>query len=78
MNKRLLLSLALTVGLVCLGIPAKAAANEFYKGETIRFIVGFAPGGGYDTYTRAVARHIGRHIPGNQVLWWKTWIALEA
>ena len=42
-----------------------AAANEFYKGKTIRFIVGYAAGGGYDTYTRAIARHIGKHIPGN-------------
>ena len=40
-------------------------ASDFYKGKTIRFIVGYAPGGGYDTYTRAIARHIGKHIPGN-------------
>ena len=39
-------------------------ANEFYAGKTIRFIVGFAAGGGYDAYTRMVARHITRHIPG--------------
>ncbi|HSE87188.1 MAG TPA: hypothetical protein VLJ79_13265 [Candidatus Binatia bacterium] len=78
MNRRFLLFLALIVGLVCFGTPPKAAADEFYQGETIRFVVGFAAGGGYDTYTRAVARHIGKHIPGNQVLWWKTWMALEA
>jgi tripartite-type tricarboxylate transporter receptor subunit TctC len=42
-----------------------ASANDFYKGKTIRFIVGYAPGGGYDTYTRAIARHIGRFIPGH-------------
>jgi len=42
-----------------------ALANDFYAGKTIRFIVGFAAGGGYDTYTRTVARHIGKHIPGN-------------
>jgi tripartite-type tricarboxylate transporter receptor subunit TctC len=59
--------------LICIGIlglafsPAmpRAFAEDFYKGKTIRFIVGYAPGGGYDTYTRAVARHIGKHIPGN-------------
>ncbi len=39
--------------------------EEFYKGKTILFIVGASPGGGYDTYTRAVARHIGKYIPGN-------------
>lgn len=43
----------------------QVVADEFYKGKAIRFVVGYAPGGGYDTYARAVARHIGRHIPGN-------------
>jgi len=42
-----------------------ALAEDFYKGKAIRFVVGFSPGGGYDTYTRAVARHISKYIPGN-------------
>ena len=41
------------------------AAQDFYKDKTIRFIVGQAAGGGYDAYTRAIARYIGKHIPGN-------------
>ena len=41
-----------------------AWAEDFYKGKTIRFIVGQAAGGGYDTYVRTIARHIGNHIPG--------------
>lgn len=45
--------------------PAAPSVEEFYKGKTVRFIVGFAPGGGFDTYTRLIARHIGRFIPGN-------------
>ena len=40
-------------------------ADDFYAGKSIRFIVGYAAGGGYDTYTRAIARHIGKYIPGN-------------
>jgi hypothetical protein len=44
MNRRFLLFLALIVGLVCFGTPPKAAADEFYQGETIRFVVGFAAG----------------------------------
>ncbi len=40
---------------------------EFYKGKTIRFVVGYSPGGGYDTYTRAAARHMGKYIPGNPI-----------
>ena len=39
--------------------------EKFFKGKTIRFIVGASPGGGYDTYTRTTARHISKHFPGN-------------
>jgi tripartite-type tricarboxylate transporter receptor subunit TctC len=42
-----------------------AIAADFYQGKTIRFIVGFAAGGGYDAYTRTISRYISRHIPGN-------------
>ncbi|HXG50614.1 MAG TPA: tripartite tricarboxylate transporter substrate-binding protein [candidate division Zixibacteria bacterium] len=40
-------------------------ADEFYRGKTLRFVVGLAPGGGYDLSARTVARHIGKHIPGH-------------
>lgn len=40
------------------------SAEEFYKGKTIRFVVGYAAGGGFDVYTRVIARHISKHIPG--------------
>jgi tripartite-type tricarboxylate transporter receptor subunit TctC len=46
-------------------VRSTAVAEEFYQGKTIRVIVGFSAGGGYDTYARAVARHMGKHIPGN-------------
>src|SRR6266542_3550430 len=41
------------------------AIEDFYKGKTVRIVVGFAAGGGYDTYARAMARYMGKHIPGN-------------
>jgi tripartite-type tricarboxylate transporter receptor subunit TctC len=41
-----------------------AAAQDYYKDKTIRFIVGQAAGGGYDTYTRTIARYMGKYIPG--------------
>ena len=44
--------------------PLAAAGEEFYSGKTLRFIVGFSPGGGYDVYTRTIARHISKHLPG--------------
>ncbi len=46
--------------------PASAQTVEsFYRGKTISFLIGYSAGGGYDTYARHVARHIGKHIPGN-------------
>jgi tripartite-type tricarboxylate transporter receptor subunit TctC len=40
-------------------------AQEFYKGKTVRIVVGFPAGGGFDTYSRIIARHIHKHIPGD-------------
>ena len=39
--------------------------EAFYKGKTVILYIGFAPGGSYDYFGRLVARHIGRHLPGN-------------
>src|ERR1700757_616416 len=38
---------------------------DFYTGQTITLLVGASTGGGYDTYARPVARHLGRFIPGH-------------
>jgi tripartite-type tricarboxylate transporter receptor subunit TctC len=46
-------------------VQASDAIADFYKGKTMRIIVGSGPGGGYDTYARLIARHIGKLIPGN-------------
>jgi tripartite-type tricarboxylate transporter receptor subunit TctC len=40
--------------------------DDFFRGKTIRIVVGFSAGGGFDIYSRIVARHLGKHIPGNQ------------
>ena len=51
--------------LVASTTPAAAqSVEDFYKGKTLRFLVGYGPGTGYDVYMRVVQRHIGRHIPG--------------
>jgi tripartite-type tricarboxylate transporter receptor subunit TctC len=44
--------------------PAAAEESEFWRGKTVTIIAPTGPGGGYDAYTRMVARHIGKHIPG--------------
>jgi tripartite-type tricarboxylate transporter receptor subunit TctC len=57
--------LAAVTGWGFCGTPASAqGAGDFYKGKTVRLVVGFSPGGGYDAYTRLLARHYGRYIPG--------------
>src|SRR5918995_1455439 len=38
---------------------------DFYRGKTVRIIVGFSAGGGYDQYSRLIARHMSKYIPGN-------------
>jgi tripartite-type tricarboxylate transporter receptor subunit TctC len=46
--------------------PANAeSVADFYRGKTISIYVGFPPGGGYDIYSRIIAPHFSRHIPGN-------------
>ena len=49
-------------------VRAAAAAESFYRGKTIRVIVGFAAGGGFDQYARTIARHMPKHIPGNPAM----------
>ncbi len=44
---------------------ASFAAAPFYQGKTLRVTVGFSAGGGFDLWARVVARHLGKHIPGN-------------
>ncbi len=59
-------ALALPCLPVLSALPAHAqSAEEFYKGKTINVVIGFSVGGGYDLYARHLARHIGKHIPGN-------------
>jgi tripartite-type tricarboxylate transporter receptor subunit TctC len=56
--------------------PAKPALNEkdekaiadFYRGKTVRIVVGFSAGGGYDQYSRVIGRHLSKHIPGNPAI----------
>ncbi|HSR54662.1 MAG TPA: hypothetical protein VLN73_00370 [Alphaproteobacteria bacterium] len=57
------------VGSAALALAATDASAQsvadFYKGKTVTIYIGYSPGGGYDAYARTIARHMGRHIPGN-------------
>jgi tripartite-type tricarboxylate transporter receptor subunit TctC len=66
MRSRIIILMGSLVALTLLALAIRnVSADEFYKGKTIRFIVGAPAGGGYDTYVRAIARHLGKRIPGN-------------
>ena len=52
----------------CLSLHVPLFADDFYKGKTVRIIVGGSAGGGFDTYSRVMARHMGKHIPGNPAI----------
>jgi tripartite-type tricarboxylate transporter receptor subunit TctC len=56
-----------TVALAFLLLPdfLLAADANFFSGKTIRIVVGTSAGGGFDVYSRALARHMGSYIPGN-------------
>jgi tripartite-type tricarboxylate transporter receptor subunit TctC len=47
--------------------PAQSPA-EFYKGKNVELYIGYSVGGAYDLYARVLARHLGRHIPGNPTI----------
>ncbi len=69
MKVKLSSSIAVVAGLVLVATtPAQSSTHDFYKGKTIRFVVGLAPGGGYDLSARTVGRHMGKHIRGNPTI----------
>ncbi|MGH6771533.1 MAG: Bug family tripartite tricarboxylate transporter substrate binding protein [Xanthobacteraceae bacterium] len=57
--------IALAAGVACESEAMAQSPADFYKGKTVTIVVSTATGGGYDALARGVARHLGRHIPGN-------------
>lgn len=53
------------LALVGAAFGAGAQAQDVFKDKTLTFIVGYSPGGTYDQYTRLIARHISKYLPGN-------------
>jgi tripartite-type tricarboxylate transporter receptor subunit TctC len=62
-------TLARGLAIACLALlPAVAGAQspaDFYRGKNVDMMIGYSVGGGYDVYARLVAKHLGKHIPGN-------------
>ena len=69
---RHLSALTLAACLLASSLPAQAqAAAEFYKGKTIRMIVGTSPGD-YDTWVRLIVRYLPQYIPASRISWSRT------
>ena len=65
MFRRAILAAALSTASVAIGAQASAqTTEEFYRGKTIDFVIGYAPGGSNDVWGRLLSRHIGKHVPG--------------
>ena len=65
-NHRLLMGLIFCFAIVFLSYrnEVRAQADPFYRGKTIRIIIGSTPGGFYDRWARLFARYMGKYIPG--------------
>jgi len=53
------------IGLANPGLAQADAIEDFYRGKALNLMIGSGAGGGVDQVSRAVARHLGKHIPGN-------------
>jgi tripartite-type tricarboxylate transporter receptor subunit TctC len=65
MRRWFVCSVVLLTAIVAAQHARADAVADFYRGRTVEILVGYSVGGGYDTYARVLARHIGKHIPGN-------------
>ncbi len=64
MSRRAVVLTAIIPVLLLVSFVRLGQANEFYKGRSIRMIVSYFPGGAFDIYSRVIARHLPKHIPG--------------
>ena len=63
--KSLLAGATAAVALMMASGAVAQTPAEFFKGKTIELYIAYSAGGGYDLYARMLARHMGKHIPGN-------------
>ena len=63
--------LAIGGAAVAVGFAGPAVCDpvaDFYKDKSVSLLVGYAPGGGYDSFARTLSRHMPTHLPGNPVI----------
>jgi tripartite-type tricarboxylate transporter receptor subunit TctC len=63
------IALGIVAGILLASVPTRAEPiADFYRGKTLRMLIGYGPGGGYDIYGRLVAEFLPRHLPGNPTI----------
>jgi tripartite-type tricarboxylate transporter receptor subunit TctC len=67
-NRMIWSAIALAVMLAGVSALKAETVADFYRGKTMKIIIGYGPGGGYDLYGRLAAEFLGRHIPGNPTI----------
>src|SRR5689334_10129280 len=65
--------IAAAFGLVAMTLGSSAPVHadpiaDFYNGKTVRMLIGYGPGGGYDLYGRVVAQFLPKHLPGHPTI----------
>src|SRR5919198_5493120 len=68
MRVRAIVGAAAVLALCSISSGHTQTSPAFYKGKSIDLYIGYSAGGGYDVYARALARHMGRFIPGNPTI----------
>jgi len=66
--RRILLLAVFACGAAATNGFAASTDGDFYRSKVIRIIVGFSPGGGFDTFARTLSRHMGKYVPGNPTI----------
>ena len=61
-------ALALIAGFGLAQPSTAQSVDDFFKGKQVSVLIGFGPGGANDAWARALARHMGKHLPGNPTL----------
>jgi tripartite-type tricarboxylate transporter receptor subunit TctC len=67
-NRMILSAVALAATLTVAPALRAEPIADFYRGKTMKMIIGYGPGGGYDLYGRLAAEFLSRHIPGNPTI----------
>src|SRR6516225_6915907 len=69
LTRRMIGAAAALVAAALSALPIQAqTVADFYRGKTLRMLIGYGPGGGYDIYGRLVAEFLPRHVPGTPTI----------